>query len=80
VAVAMQYDPPAYVLSFAQSRQLPFKVAIDNTGAISKAWGDIRVTPTTFLVDQQGKIIKRYVGPPQFEALHQLLDSLLAKA
>ena len=80
VAVAMQYDPPAYVLNFAQSRQLPFKVAIDNTGAVSKAWGDIRVTPTTFLVDQQGRVIKRYVGPPQFEALHQLLDGLLAKA
>lgn len=80
VAVAMSYDPPAYVLNFAQSRKLPFKVAIDNTGAISKAWGDIRVTPTTFLVDQQGKIVKRYVGPPSFEALHQLLDGMLAKA
>ena len=80
VAVAMSYDPPAWVMNFAQSRKLPFKVAIDNTGAVSKAWGDIRVTPTTFLVDQQGKIVKRYVGPPNFEALHTLLDGMLAKA
>src|SRR5574344_943051 len=28
LAVAMQYDPPQYVLNFAQSRQLPFKVAL----------------------------------------------------
>ena len=32
VAVAMSYDPPAYVANFAESRQLPFSVAIDNTG------------------------------------------------
>ena len=36
LAVAMSYDPPAYVASFAESRQLPFKVAIDNTGEIAR--------------------------------------------
>lgn len=79
VAVAMAYDPPAYVVNFAQTRQLPFKVAIDNTGAVAKAWGEIRLTPTTFIVNKQGQIVKRYVGPPDFEALHQLLDKLLAE-
>jgi peroxiredoxin len=79
VAVAMAYDPPAYVVNFAQTRQLPFKVAIDNTGAAAKAWGEIRLTPTTFIVNKQGQIVKRYVGPPDFEALHQLLDKLLAE-
>ncbi|GAB4090940.1 TlpA family protein disulfide reductase [Hydrogenophaga soli] len=79
VAVAMAYDPPAYVVNFAQTRQLPFKVAIDNTGAVAKAWGEIRLTPTTFIVNKQGQIVKRYVGPPDFEALHHLLDKLLAE-
>jgi peroxiredoxin len=79
VAVAMSYDPPAYVVNFAQSRQLPFKVAIDNTGAVAKAWGDVRLTPTTFIVNKRGQIVKRYVGPPDFEALHQLLERLLAE-
>lgn len=49
LAVAMSYDPPAYVVNFAQTRQLPFKVAIDNTGAVAKAWGDVKLTPTTYL-------------------------------
>ena len=75
VAVAMSYDPPQWVNSFAQTRQLPFKVALDNTGEIAKAWGDVRLTPTTYLVDKQGHIVKRYVGEPDFAALHQLLDS-----
>lgn len=79
VAVAMDYDPPAWVLNFAQTRQLPFKVAIDNTGEIASAWGDVKLTPTTYLVDRQGRIVKRYVGEPDFTALHQLIEKLLAE-
>jgi peroxiredoxin len=77
VAVAMSYDPPAYVVNFAQTRKLPFKVAIDNTGSVAKAWGEVKLTPTTFLVNKQGEIVKRYVGEPDFAALHKLVESLL---
>lgn len=80
VAVAMSYDPPHWVSNFAQSRQLPFKVALDNTGEVAKAWGDVKLTPTTYLVDKQGNIVKRYVGEPEFDALHQLVEKLLAQA
>lgn len=78
LAVAMRYDPPAYVVNFAQTRKLPFDVAIDNTGAVAKAWGDVQLTPTTFIVDKRGEIVKRYVGAPDFNELHQLIDKLLA--
>lgn len=79
LAVAMNYDPPQYVLNFAQSRQLPFKVALDNTGAVAKAWGDVRLTPTTYLVNKQGEIVKSYVGAPDFAELHRLIETLLAQ-
>ncbi len=79
VAVAMSYDPPAYVVNFAQTRQLPFKVAIDNTGAVAKAWGDVKLTPTTYLVNKKGEIVKRYVGTPDFAAMHTLIGQLLAE-
>lgn len=78
IAVAMSYDPPSYVVNFAQTRQLPFGVAIDNTGSVAKAWGDVRLTPTTFLVNKQGEIVKTYVGEPNFPELHRLVESLLA--
>ena len=80
LAVAMRYDPPSYVVNFAQSRKLPFQVALDNTGQIAKDWGDIQLTPTTFVVNKQGQIVKRYVGAPNFEELHQLIEKLLAEA
>jgi peroxiredoxin len=80
LAVAMSYDPPAYVVNFAQTRKLPFQVAIDNTGAVAKAWGEVTLTPTTYLVNKQGLIVKRYVGEPNFTELHQLIEALLAEA
>jgi len=80
LAVAMSYDPPAYVANFAETRKLPFGVVIDNTGAIARAFNDTQITPTTFLLDKQGRIVKRYVGEPDFAELHGLLDKLLAEA
>ncbi len=80
VAVAMSYDPPSYVVNYAQTRQLPFQVAIDNTGAVAKAWGDVQLTPTTFVVNRRGEIVKRYVGEPDFAELHRLIEKLLAES
>ena len=80
VAVAMSYDPPSYVVNFTETRQLPFKVAIDNTGRVAKAWGDVKLTPTTYVVNKRGLIVKRYVGEPDFAELHRLIESLLKEA
>ena len=80
IAVAMQYDPPSYVVNFAQTRKLPSKVAIDNTGKVADAWGDVKLTPTIYIVDKQGQIVKKYVGAPNFDELHKLIEKLLAAA
>ncbi len=80
VAVAMSYDPPSYVLNFTQTRKLPFTVALDTQDQLAKSFGDVRLTPTTFLIDKEGNIVKRYVGEPDFAALHKLLEKALTPA
>src|SRR5580765_4778110 len=37
LAVAMSYDPPAYVINFAETRKLPFRVAMDMDGSIARS-------------------------------------------
>jgi peroxiredoxin len=80
LAVAMSYDPPSYVVNYTETRRLPFKVAIDNTGEVAKAWGDVKLTPTTYLVNKRGEIVKQYIGEPDFTALHLLIEKLLAQS
>ena len=80
LAVAMSYDTPDYVASFAQTRGLPFLVALDKSGEAAKGFGEVRLTPTSFLLDKQGHIVKKYVGEPDFAALHQLIGQLLTEA
>ena len=79
VAVAMAYDRPDYVLNFAQTRQLPFDVALDLKGDVAKAFDDVKITPTTYVINRRGEIIKTYVGEPDFAALHQLIEKSLAE-
>ena len=78
IAVAMSYDPPNYVLNFTDTRHLPFNVALDVDGQLAKSFGDVKLTPTTFVIDKQGKIIKKYVGAPEFSQLNQLLQEQIA--
>ena len=80
LAIAMAYDPPSYVVNFAQTRKLPFPVAIDNTGAAATAWGPVQLTPTTFVVNKRGEVVKRFIGAPDFAELHQLIEKLLKEA
>lgn len=77
VAVAMSYDPANYVINYAETRQLPFKVALDTDGSAAKAYGDVSMTPTTFVIGKDGKILKRYLGQPDFPELHKLLAKSL---
>jgi peroxiredoxin len=77
VAVAMSYDVPLYVSNYAQTRQLPFKVAIDD-GSAAKQFGNVQLTPTTFVVGKNGKILKRYVGEPQFAEFNRLIAKALS--
>jgi protein-disulfide isomerase len=46
-------------------------------GSAAKQFGNVQLTPTTFVVDKNGTILKRYVGEPQFAELDKLLQNAL---
>lgn len=80
IAVAMADDPPEQVSLFSRKNALPFPVIIDTQGKIAKAYNDIKLTPTTILIDKQGNIAGTVVGELNFTTLHQLLDRELGRA
>lgn len=79
VAVAMSYDPPWIVADYASRKQLPFIVAPDIRGDIERAFGGIDGTPTSFLIDERGRVVQTIAGRPDFEALRARIARLLRR-
>ena len=79
VAVAMAYDPPDHVQNYAEKKALPFPVSLDIQGNIASRFDNVQLTPTAFIIDKQGRIMRHVVGTLDFAALHTLLDEQLAK-
>ena len=77
IAVAMYYDPPNYVSTYATDKVLPFPVSLDPQGLLAKAFKDVQLTPTTFVIDKEGRILQRTVGVLDFPKLHTLLEKEL---
>lgn len=77
VAVAMRHDPPNYVVAYVEKHALPFTVALDPVGDLAKAFGDVNLTPTTFVIDRRGNLVARILGEPDFGALHRLIEKKL---
>jgi len=80
IFVAMPYDRPDHVMAYAAANKLPFTVALDVRGDIARGFGDVKLTPTTFVIDKQGVIVERIVGEPDFVRLHALIERKLGEA
>ena len=78
LAIAMSYDPPMYVMDFSQKRQLPFRVAMDLNGQTAKIFGNVELTPTSFVINKQGQILKKYEGEPDWVELDKIIEQALA--
>ena len=77
LAVAIPRDDPARVRELAERRKLPYKVAIDEDAAASKEFGNVRLTPTTFIIDRRGRILKRYIGRTPWAEFDRIVERAL---
>ncbi|MDG1096323.1 MAG: TlpA disulfide reductase family protein [Methylophilaceae bacterium] len=77
IAVAMPYDPPAQVVNFATQKALPFPVIHDSYAEITQKFGDVKLTPTAYIYNKDGKRIQRAIGALNFNKLHALLEEEL---
>lgn len=79
VAIAMSYDPPEQVQIMAAKRQLPYTVALDSDGSAAKAFGDVKLTPTSFLIDPQGRIVQQKLGDLDMAQVRTRIEGMLAQ-
>ncbi|RZU99710.1 TlpA family protein disulfide reductase [Spiribacter vilamensis] len=79
VGVAMDYDPREQVEALVERRQLPYEIVLDNGGTIATAFNDVRLTPTTVLIDPEGGVVWQRIGPIDFDGLRRQLEPMLAE-
>ncbi len=77
LGVAMAYDPPEQVRELVERRSLPYTIGRDNDGRVAQAFGNVSVTPTSFLIDPEGRIVQKKLGSLDIPALKARIRGML---
>lgn len=77
IGIAMAYDPPNQVLALQKRRNLPYIITLDLDGSAAKAFNDVRLTPTTFLISPEGKIVFKKIGELDMAKVEQSIRAML---
>ena len=75
IAVAMSYDNPEYIQNYLNKVPLPFEVVHDQSGEIAKAFGEVQLTPTSFILGKDGRLMKKIIGELSEAELVQLVNN-----
>lgn len=76
VAISMDYDPADQVSKFIAQHNYPFSFVMDTQGDMAKAFGDVLLTPTSFLIAPNGNIVYQKVGEVDFDLVEQRLTQM----
>ena len=77
IAVAMYYDPPSRVISFTKNNNLPFPVVLDANKEIISKFNNVKLTPTSIVLDKNGNVINTIIGEINFNDFNKNLVKLL---
>jgi peroxiredoxin len=77
IGIAMSYDPPNRVLALRNARNIPYPIALDIHGDAARAFGDVRLTPTSFLIATDGRIVFQRTGEMNMAALRRDIIAML---
>lgn len=81
IGITMYYDPPNQVLKMIQQRDIPYPVAFDLDQQAMQAFGMKQaITPTTFLVAPDGRIVMRKAGLLDMDQLKRTIEGMLPAA
>lgn len=62
LAIAMSYDKIEHIHAMIKAKNLPYSIAYDASAEAAKAFGNVRLTPTNFLIRPDGSIAMQKVG------------------
>ncbi len=69
-------DERSKVETFVRDQQIPYPIALDTDGAFAQQYVG-RLMPTSYLIDQQGRIVATVVGEVDERQLEEQIAALL---
>gem|GEM_PF-960749 len=78
VGITMPYDQYDLSLAVIKHFQISWHNVLDSKGKLITGFGDIKVVPTTLLLDHEGGILWKQEGPVDFRQLRQHINQNLA--
>ena len=79
VGVSMDLEGAEAVRPFAEQFRVTYPMALGDQ-ALADRFGGMYGLPTTFVLDREGRLVRRLVGRVQTDVLRPLLEGLLADA
>jgi peroxiredoxin len=77
IGITMDYDPPNRVLAMSKTRNIPYPIALDIHANAARAFGNVRLTPTSFLIAPDGRIVYQKIGTINMARLREDILGLL---
>lgn len=76
VGINLDEGSSARVKSFVAKIGIPYPILIGND-EVTRAFGGIRGIPTTFLIDRQGRVVKKFMGGRSKRTFEEAIQQLL---
>lgn len=76
IGVSVDQGGPQVVRSFAQEQEINYPLVMADA-RVAGDYGGIRGIPTTFIIDRQGRIVKKYVGYQDMSVFERDVEALL---
>lgn len=77
IGIAMAYDPPSHVIAFGKARAIPYPLALDIDSRAAAAFGNVQVTPSSFLIAPDGRVVYRQTGELDMDKVRRLVSDML---
>lgn len=80
IGIAMDYDPPNQVVAMRKARDIPYPIALDIHAEAAHAFGNVRVTPTSFLIAPSGQVMYQVIGRMNMDKLRADILGMLGSS
>ena len=76
LGIAMAHDSINHINAMRADKKLPYTITWDQDNKLAQAFGNVRVTPTHFLIAPDGEIVMRKIGSLNMQLIHTKLQGM----